>query len=79
MLGPHIGSSIPTSPQWKTIQSQQEKCHFVESPQFVPTLAGKGVLEKRQRSLLTAFLQALHYSDLGLQRWGQYVHCKMEK
>ncbi len=43
-VGPNIGRSIPTSPQWKTIQSPQEKGHFVGSPQFVPTLAGKGVL-----------------------------------
>ena len=39
-----VGIDLP-SPQWKTIQSQQEKCHFVGSPQFVPTSAGKGVLQ----------------------------------
>ena len=47
MLGPHIGRSIPTSPQWKTIQSQQEKCYFVGIPHILPTLAGKVLLKIR--------------------------------
>ncbi len=45
MLGPDTSRSIPTSPQWKTIQSPQEKCYFVGIPHILPTLAGKVLLE----------------------------------
>ncbi len=44
-MGPHIGRSIPTSPQWKTIQSPQEKCYFVGIIQILPTLAYKVLLK----------------------------------
>ncbi len=48
-----------------------EKCHFVGSPQFVPTLAGKGVLRIIQPPLYTTIVANRVYHALSLFNVGR--------